>query len=280
MIGIHSKADAKYHAKKTAHHMKPWARKAARAGFMAKGTNFILVGALSLLAACGAGSKAKGTNGAMAAVAAKPYGEVLLWLIGIGLAGYILWLLIQIFELQTIKEDPMKGSLRKAGNVISCIIYIGLAAKAIKLAIHAGQSSSAQKAWTARILAQDYGPLLIGLIGAGIIIYGIYSIFSGIKGSFMKQFKLQEMSKEEIQATRKSGQIGMVSRGAVFGFLGYFVIRMAITANPHNPTNLDGALQKILQQSYGPWMLGIVSIGFALYGIFQISKGKNKHINL
>ena len=267
-------------AKNTKHDLKPWMKIFARIGFMTKGFVFILVGVLSLLAAAGIGGKAKGTSGAIEAVAMKPFGEVLLWLIAVGLLGYIIWLLIKIFEVKSLKKNEVKGWTTKAGDIISCVIYIGIAYKAFSFAIHAGSTGDSKQTWTAMILATDVGPWLIGLIGLGIIANGIFQIYSGWKEKFMSQFKVTEMSDKEVEAAKKSGKIGFIARGLIFGFLGYFVTRMAITSDPDNPKGLDEALQKLLQQDYGSYMLGIVSIGLAFYGMYEILKGKNKYLDL
>ncbi|WP_409304259.1 DUF1206 domain-containing protein [Peribacillus sp. SCS-155] len=258
--------------------LKPWVRKYARFGFMAKGTIFILVGIFSLLTACGYGSKAKGTNGAFHSVAAKPFGEVLLWIIGIGLIGYILWLLLEFFRGPSTKDKPLKRYGRKVASIIKCAIYIGLAANALSIAIHAGQSGNSKETWTARLLAASYGPWVVGIVGAIVLGVGVYHIYEGLTGSFISEFRTAEMSEPEVQAAISAGRIGLMSRGVVFIILGYFIVRMAITVNPNNPLSLDGALEKILEQRYGAWLLGAVSIGLAFYGLYEILKGKNKNI--
>jgi hypothetical protein len=56
----------------------------------------------------------------------------------------------------------------------------------------------------------------------------------------------------------------------VFGLIGYGLLRAAIDYNPHQAIGLDGALNKLSHNSYGPFLLGVVAaglIGFALYSI-------------
>src|SRR5438874_7380755 len=63
----------------------------ARAGFVARGVIYILIGILALKLALGDGSKAANQQGALRTVAQQPFGKVLLTLVAIGLAGYSLW---------------------------------------------------------------------------------------------------------------------------------------------------------------------------------------------
>jgi hypothetical protein len=56
----------------------------------------------------------------------------------------------------------------------------------------------------------------------------------------------------------------------VSGLVGYGLIKAAIDYNPHSAIGLDGALNKLSHNSYGPFLLGVVAaglIGFALYSI-------------
>jgi hypothetical protein len=278
MVELQSKSELKYRARQASDEIKPWVKIFARIGYIAKGIIFILVGLLSLLAACGFGNNAKGTSGVFASVASKPFGEVLLWLIAVGLVGYILWLLIQVFEIRSIKKKDTKSIFKKFSNAVSCAIYISLAYQAFSLAIHAGHSGNAKHTVTVQLLSTGYGRWVIGMVGIIIIGYGIFQMYSGWKEKFMRQFNTHQMNTKEVKATLRTGKLGLIARGIVFCVLGYFIIQMAITANPGNPKGLDGTLEKILQQNYGSWLLGAVSIGLILYGLFEILKGKNKYI--
>ena len=63
----------------------------ARAGLLARGAVYFVIGLLALKLALGIGGKATDQEGAMKAIAAQPFGKVLLVLLAIGLAGYALW---------------------------------------------------------------------------------------------------------------------------------------------------------------------------------------------
>jgi hypothetical protein len=50
--------------------------------------------------------------------------------------------------------------------------------------------------------------------------------------------------------------------------VGYGVIKAALDYDPHKAIGIDGALQQLAHNSYGPALLGIVAvglIGFAVY---------------
>jgi hypothetical protein len=69
----------------------PVARALARAGLVVRGVIYILIGWMAILVALGQTSQHADQQGALQLLASKPYGLVLLWLLGIGFAGYALW---------------------------------------------------------------------------------------------------------------------------------------------------------------------------------------------
>ncbi len=68
-----------------------WLRTAARVGHAAKGVVYSLIGILAIKEAIGAGGQVGGGQEAVAYLGTQPFGQVLLVLIGTGLAGYALW---------------------------------------------------------------------------------------------------------------------------------------------------------------------------------------------
>src|SRR5216110_813524 len=67
----------------------------ARAGFVARGLIYGLIGILAIKLALGAGGKTTNQQGALETIAKQPFGKVLLVLVALGLAGYALWRLIR-----------------------------------------------------------------------------------------------------------------------------------------------------------------------------------------
>ena len=59
----------------------------ARAGFVARGVIYGVIGILAVKLAIGAGGKTTSQSGALKTIAQQPFGEVLLILVAIGLAG-------------------------------------------------------------------------------------------------------------------------------------------------------------------------------------------------
>lgn len=261
---------------------KPWVRRFGRFGFMSKGIVYGMIGVLAALAAFGSGGAKTGTSGALQAIAKMPFGEVVLWIIGIGLIGYILWEFILAIKDPENEGTGAKGLIKRTGYFISGIIYANLAFGAIKLASHTGNAGSgnSEKTISAKLMEQPFGVWLVGIVGAIIIGYGIYELFKGGKEKFMSSFKTNEMNNKERKIARLSGKLGLISRGIVLTMVGFFFVRTAYTHNPNQSKGLGGALTELASQPFGQFLLAIVAIGLILYGVYQVIRGRYQYMNL
>jgi hypothetical protein len=262
--------------------IKPWIRGFARVGYIARGSVYMMIGALALMAAFGAGGSMSDSSGAFSAVAQAPFGEVLLWIVGFGIIGIVMWSFIEAIKDPGHSDSLMKSAFRRLTHIISGIIYGALSYNAFMIAMHAksGSGSGSKQSLSAKLLSQPFGQWIIGIVGAIIIGFALYEIYSAFAGNYTKDFKRHEMSDKEWELGKKTGKVGLVSRGFVFLLVGYFFIQTAITADPDKTKGLDGALSKIAQQPYGQWILAVVAVGLFLYGVYQILKGKNRHLSM
>ncbi|MGG4488044.1 DUF1206 domain-containing protein [Metabacillus idriensis] len=275
-----AKAGAKQKSKQAGNETKPWIRRLGRFGYMAKGSVYFLIGLLALMAALGLGGKMTGTSGMFETVAGKPFGEILLWLIGIGLFGYVIWEVIKAILDPENKGTDAKGIVTRAGYGVSAIVYGGIAYKAISIAMHANSGGGgSEKTISAKLLSQPFGQWMIGLVGIIIIGYGVYELYNGYTERFMNKFRVSEMNQHEKKIARKSGKMGLIARGAVLAMIGYFFIQTAITANPEQSKGIDGALAELASKPYGQWLLGIAAAGLMLYGIYEVIRGRYEHMS-
>ncbi|MBS8263967.1 DUF1206 domain-containing protein [Mesobacillus boroniphilus] len=261
--------------------VKPWVRRFGRFGYVAKGIVYGMIGILAALAAFGPSGDTTGASGALQSIAEMPFGEVALWIIGIGLIGYILWDFIKAIKDPENEGTDAKGLAKRTGYFISGFIYSNLAFGAIKLASNTGSAGSgnSEETISAKLMEQPFGIWLVGMVGAIIIGYGVFEIYSGLKEKFMSKFKTYEMNDKELKIARLSGKIGLISRGIVLSMVGFFFIRTAYTHNPNESKGLGGALTELANQPFGQVLLAIVAVGLILYGIYQIIKGRYQHMN-
>ncbi|WP_046179424.1 DUF1206 domain-containing protein [Domibacillus tundrae] len=262
-----------------AHEAKPWIRRFGRFGHMAKGTVYALVGIFAMLAAAGMGGGTTGTSGALSTVAHEPFGNLLLWLISIGLIGYVVWQLLKSIKDVEHNGSDAKGIVKRVGYLVSAVIYGSLALTAFKLAMQTGGGGSSEKTISAKLLAQPFGQWIVGLIGLIIIIYGLIELYRGFKEKFMKYFKTHEMKNKEVRLARNAGKAGLMARGVVLAMTGFFFIQTAITANPDETKGFGGALAELASQPFGQFLLGLVAAGLILYGVYEVVRGRYQRMD-
>ena len=274
-------AASKAQAKDKMREAKPWIRRFGRFGYMAKGVVYGMIGILAALAALGPEGETTGTSGALQSIAEMPFGEVLLWIIGIGLIGYIVWDFIKAIKDPENEGTDAKGLIKRTGYFISGIIYANLAFGAIKLASHTGNAGGGDSEQTisAKLMEQPFGVWIVGLVGAIIIGYGLYELLSGVKEKFMEKFKTYEMNAKERKLARISGKVGLIARGVVLTMVGFFFIKTAYTHDAEHSKGLGGALDEMASQPFGQFLLAMAAVGLILYGIYQIIRGRYQHMH-
>lgn len=247
-----------------------WIETLARFGYAAKGFVYLIVGGLALQFATGSGSQTGGAKDALSEIATQPFGRVLLALTGLGLVGYAVWRLVQAWSDPEHKGTDAKGILTRIGYACSGLIYGGLAFEAARLAIGGGGSSGdSTEHWTARLMAQPFGQILVGAVGLVIVGVGLYQFYRAWNASFTKTLKWHEMNPTERKWSTRVGQAGVAARGVVYLLVGTFLVIAAVRSNPEDSMGTGEALQYLGQQPYGPWLLGAVAAGLAAYGIFS-----------
>jgi Domain of Unknown Function (DUF1206) len=249
----------------------------ARAGFVARGLIYVIIGILAIKLALGDGGGTANQRGALETIAHQPFGQVLLILAAVGLAGYALWRLFRAV-LGHGPEDS-DSTFDRVAAFASGIVYAGLCAIAIQILVGAGGSSSGNtQKTTGGVLGWPAGTWLVGIAGAVLIGVGLYQGYRGLSKAFLEDSKTEEMSPKVRSWIEWIGTFGHLARMIVFGLVGVFLINAAIDYNPNKAVGLDGALAKIDHASYGPFLLGIVAAGLIAFGVYSLSDARYRRI--
>lgn len=246
----------------------PWMGWLARAGLVARGVVYLIIGVLALKLALGDGGKATNQQGALKTIADQSFGKTLLVLVAIGLAGYALWRLLRA-AVGHGAEQRDSGSDRVAA-LASGIGYGIVFVTAVKILAGASTGSGTPKEATAGVLGWSGGTVLVAIAGVVMIGVALYQAYKGLARTFLKDAKTSEMGPGVRKGYTALGVFGHVARAVVFGLIGYGLIKAAIDYDPHKAVGLDGALRKLADASYGPALLALVAaglVGFAAYSI-------------
>lgn len=252
-------------------------KKIARTGFVAKGTVYAITGVLTFMAAFNMGGQKTGRIQVLEFLDKQTFGNVLLILMGIGLACYATWRFIQsVKDPEHIGADT-KGKAKRTAFFISGVIYLGLAVLAVMRVIGSGSGSSGSSgaAQKSSFLTSETGLILIGIAGAGIVIAGIFQFVKAYRNDYTKKFDLSSLSEEKKRKSIKNtAKFGLSARGVIFLIIGYFALKASFSSDPSKIKTTTEAFSFIQESSYGAWLMGLVAAGLVAYAIYMFLMAK------
>ncbi|MEU3414463.1 MULTISPECIES: DUF1206 domain-containing protein [unclassified Streptomyces] len=247
---------------------------AARAGFAARGLIYVLVAVLALRIAFGGGGGQRQADrgGALGELAERPFGSALLWIVGIALAGMALWRLSEaVFGASG--PDGSKLSRRAAALfrfIFYCFVsYSVLAYAAGSRGSGSGSSDRHTDDVTARVLEWPAGQWLLGLAGAGVVVAGLWISVRAVQRKFLKHLRTEALSGRTRSVVEALGVTGGTARGVVFAAAGVFAVVAAVRHQPGRAKGMDDTLRAFRDLPAGPWLLAVVALGLAAFGLFS-----------
>lgn len=248
----------------------------ARAGLVARGVVYLIVGVLALELALGIGGKAANQQDALKAIAEQSFGRILLILVAIGLAGYALWRLVRAAVGHGAEQED--SGLDRLAALGSGVAYGILCVTAVEIVARSSSSSGTPKEATGGVLAWSGGTVLVAIAGAVMIGVAGYQAYKGLAKKFLDDAKTGEMSAEVRKGYTALGVFGHVARAVVFALIGYGLIKAAVDYNPKEAIGLDGALRQLADSSYGPVLLGLVAAGLAGFAVYSIVDARYRKV--
>jgi hypothetical protein len=242
-------------------------KRLARLGFAARATVYLLIGWFTVLLALGKPRPEADQRGALQEVTRHRGGYALLLVIAIGLAGYALWRFAEA-------AFGVVGEGRKTGPRIQSFargcIYAFFAVTAVSILLHSRRSSQArqQEFLTASVMRHSWGRVLVGTVGAVIMVIGAVLVVEGLTRKFKKYFALDDMPPATRRVVWILGTFGTAARGIAFGLTGFFVLRAAWQYDPSKAGGLDAALRTVAESSTGRALVACVAVGLIAFGLY------------
>lgn len=246
---------------------------AGRAGFVARGVVYVLIGALAVRIALGSGGEEADRQGALRQVAEQPFGRVMLWALVVGFGCMALW--------RGARAVMTRGPRRKAASRLldggRALFYAAVCWATAAFAAGSGQGSSGDaksQDWTASALELPYGGVLVGAAGCLLIGIGTVLAVRAALRRFLRQLDTAAMSRRTRQVVTGLGVGGGVARGTVFAAAGTFILVAAVRFDPHEAKGMDATLRSFTHTPMGPWLLVAVAVGLILFGVFSFASAR------
>ena len=250
----------------------PAARALARAGLVAHGALYILIGWVALLVALGQTSHRPDQQGALHLLAGQPYGLVSLWLLGTGFAGYALW---RLSEVAFGVTGEGTGAGPRLLSLVRALLYGGFAYVTFKVIAGAsGSQTGNQQDLTATAMRHAGGRWLVGAVGLVVVIAGLVLIVQGARRMFLRYLQKSQMSPRVRRVVEWLGVIGTVARGVVFALAGALVLEAALAYEPSKAGGIDKALLTLRNQPFGRFLLIFAALGLVVFGVYGLCEAR------
>lgn len=246
---------------------------AVRPGLVAYGVVHLVLGWLALQLALGDQASAS-SSGAVRALAQQPFGLVLVWLVALGMLLLVLW---QLWEAAGGHRgiDDTTRLRRRAASAGKALVYGYIGWTAVTIATGSASSGGGTDSTTAKVMDLPGGQFLVGLVGVGIVAVGGYLVWKGVSEKFTDDLTGEGRRGSSGTFYTWLGKIGYAAKGAALGVVGVLFGYAALTHDARRSGGLDQALQEVLQQPFGPYLLAGIAGGIICFGAFCFAHARH-----
>jgi hypothetical protein len=248
----------------------------ARIGLLSKGSVYVLLGIVTLMAVFHIGGESKShadRTGVFNMIFRQTGGQLLLGVIALGLICYSLWRGMMAFGDTEHKGKEIKGLAVRGRYLASGLFYASIAVSAGRI-LFSGRhdSEDSQQHIAQQLLSKPAGQWLAGVAAAVLLTNGIYQIYYGLSGKYQKH--VEELNGDGRRILLLAGKLGYVARGGVWMLLSWLFFRAAIHRNASEAGDTSKAFSFLSQESYGTAILVAIAIGLICYGVFNFIRAR------
>jgi len=250
----------------------------ARGGFVGYGIIHLVFAWIALQVAFQGSSQESDQSGALQSLAGNGLGKTLLVVIAIGLVAMAIW---QGFEAAIGESGEQSGSA-KAERVLSgvrAILYLYLAWTAVKVVrgSNASMGDNSQSK-TSTLMDNSGGRWLVGFIGIVVLGVGVGMFIYGLRQKFVKHLNTGEMTHGTRKPIIRLGMAGYMAKGTAYAIAGVLVVSAAVSYDADKARGLDAALKTLAGNSWGVWLLALIALGIAAFGVYCIAQAKYRKV--
>ncbi len=240
----------------------------ARLGLAARGVVWLVIGLLAVSVLFGGGDEQTDREGALRAIASKPFGTVLLVALVVGFAGYATWRGLAA-AVGHRDEDGSKRTGKRLLSAGKCLVYAFLAFSTARFLLRGSSGGDRTSSTTAAVMSQTGGRWLVGVVGLAVVGVGAVLVFRAVRGKHLERLERERVPAGMLRAAKYVGTAGLSGRGLVLALLGGFLVSAAVRFDPQQAKGLDAALQTLAGQAYGQVLLGVAVLSVLAYSAWS-----------
>ncbi len=246
----------------------------ARAGIVARGLLWLVVGLLAANVALGGRDQAD-KNGALETMRNQPFGKLLLVVLAAAFAAHAAFRVLEGTVGRTDEDDDRKRLLKRAWSLVRAAVYLALAGSTVKLLVSGSSKESASKP-TATVMGWPAGRWLVGAVGVGIVVAGLTMVVRGWKQDFTD--KLDMPGGRMRGVVEKAGLAGLAGRGLVYALVGSFLVQAAVAFDPHKAKGLDASLKTLARQPFGAVLLWVAVASLLAFAVWSFLEARYRDL--
>ena len=239
-------------------------------GLVARGVLYVALAVLALELVLGNRGKSADPRGAMHDLAQNGFGAFVLAILCIGFAAFAL------IHLSRAIADPDNKTSHRVNDAFWAVVNGLLSVLAASFLFSPSKPSSGSdqtdKTLTANVMNASGGRIVVGLVGLGILGYGLYLLWRALSNDRQDERAVLDAAPHETPAIRTLARGGNIGRAAVLMFIGLLVLVAAIEHDPNQTEGIDGALKRLLDHSWGPVAVALIALGFAAFGAYSLAR--------
>ncbi|WP_086857844.1 DUF1206 domain-containing protein [Amycolatopsis lexingtonensis] len=240
-----------------------------RIGMACYGVVHLVIAYLALQVAFGDSEQAD-QKGALQQIGSTAFGQVLLWVVAVGLVLFGLW---QFLMAATGYEwvSGGKRTRKRIGAAARGVVVILLGFTAVRIATGSGgggSSSQKQQEFTAELLKLPAGPALVVIAAAAVLGVAIAAGVKGAKKKFLEDLNTTELPGKTKRWIGGVGRVGYLAKGVVLAIVAILLAIAGFEADPNKAGGLDAALKTLAAQPFGTVLLTVVALGLAAFGAY------------
>lgn len=254
-----------------------WIKPVARAGLIAKGIVYTLLGTLAFMAAfeIGGQSDGKANKQGVFELVRDEGGKIVLAILVIGLFCYSIWRIVQTFAGSQENSSQSKATLKKIRYLFSGLAYGSVAILAAGMLFSdKNKSGGSSNSRLAEVLDKPWGQWAVGLLALVLAGIGIYQVYYGLTEKYRKHVSSLNLHSNASRLLLRSGKIGYVARGVVWIIISWLLMKAALHTNSNEAGDTGKAFQFLENGSYGSFLLGLLGLGLMCYGIFNFIRSR------